>query len=79
MPTAAQHFITTYPTPRALRQAVRARTMQDILRESAVLDCLYIADNGSGEQCQPLAYWLEHGGLDVRQIHAAIHAAAQQR
>jgi hypothetical protein len=78
MHTAAQDFIALYPTPCALRQAIRARTLQDILREHAVLDCVYVADNGSGEQCQPLAYWLHHGGLTVYQIHRTIQAAAQR-
>jgi hypothetical protein len=78
MHTAAHDFIALYPTPRALRQAVHERTLQDILREHAVLDCLYVADNGSGEQSQPLAYWLRHGGLTVTQMHRAIQAAAQR-
>jgi hypothetical protein len=77
--TAAQDFLRAYPTPRALRQAVRERNIHDILREHAVLDCVAIADNGSGEQARPLAYWLAHGGLDLYHIHSAIHAAAQQR
>jgi hypothetical protein len=72
---AARAFLKQYPSPRALR--IAAGTHEDQLRQAGLLTCPYIADNGQGARRETLGYWLDHGGLSSRQIHAAITALAK--
>ena len=67
---AAQQFISTYPTPRALRREVQERELSDLqdLLSTDLKALPMICD----DQTNTIGYFLTHGGLTASQVHSVI-------